>query len=260
VADGRPGDRDRVDRVALSERSLRLAGRGHHLWRHPDGLLAGLEQQQFQRAGEPAAVLKRPDSLTVELLAPGQQSFVPRACGWHGQRSKLDRGLAVHRRGGVGARVRVDADNDHRSSPWEWVVEIVGGQHSLGTVGHAHIRSHRQSPQRGGRHDGRQASSTSRQRGVGSTHRDEAYHGAARTRGTTWDELALLESAWSVSLLQGHHAGRLGERGAVRMLGRVGAQPRDPQLIARPDGRSQAARQASELSGALRTTRRFVAT
>jgi hypothetical protein len=74
LAQGRPGDRQRVDRVGLAQGTHGLAGPGQQPGRHPHHPLPGGQQVAFQPAGDLPAVLHRPPALVGPAVAcPAEQ-------------------------------------------------------------------------------------------------------------------------------------------------------------------------------------------
>jgi hypothetical protein len=127
----------RVDRVRLAARPAMPTLRRHQLRRHAHQLLTGREQLMFKPAGQPPAILERPQPLLGKAVGPGQQLDAAnrdRLLGDHAAR--VVRGDRRHR-----LLVHVHSDHDHSSR-----LQAVGGDrradrpHSR-PKGHAPIRS-----------------------------------------------------------------------------------------------------------------------
>jgi hypothetical protein len=107
-----PGDRERVDGVRLAVAAGGVAGVGHQLGRHAHDPLAGAEQVALEPARQVPAVLHGPQPLLPELLSPAQQPEMVLAGGAGRALAELTAEL-VDRDDGVGALVRIDAQDHH---------------------------------------------------------------------------------------------------------------------------------------------------
>jgi hypothetical protein len=76
LAQRRPGDRERVDRVGLATHPPGAPLGGHQLRWHPHQLFACGKQLALERPRQLPAVLKRPQPLLAEARSPGDQPVV----------------------------------------------------------------------------------------------------------------------------------------------------------------------------------------
>ena len=125
-ADRRPGDGQRVDRVALAARPRGLAGAGHQLRRDPDHRLAGASSRSSaaKRAGSPRSPTRARASSARESQQPEMTVLVAA----HRDVVELSARDLLDRRRRLRALVRVDADNDHAVS-LRCCDRTAGGQH-----------------------------------------------------------------------------------------------------------------------------------
>ena len=157
LAQRRPGDRQRVDRVALAPLAGAPAGAGHQGRRDPHDPLAAGQQPPLQPPRDVAAILDRPDPLAVaQATRPPERAF---AAGDR-RRDRLatqplaGRRVDSHQR--VRLLVRVRANHDHVLRPFvgcHWRSRITRRHTSLGGRSHAPIKSARRSTGGGGRHN-----------------------------------------------------------------------------------------------------------
>jgi hypothetical protein len=111
LPEGRPGDGQGIDRIALAGLPAGTAGTGHQLRRNPDDALAGDEQITRQTSAEVATVLQRPRPV-LEAGGPADELEVPRARRPEGLLGQLPAGPVDGHRG-MAALVRIDPDDDH---------------------------------------------------------------------------------------------------------------------------------------------------
>jgi hypothetical protein len=118
LAQRRPRDRHRVDRVRLAALPRRAARPRHQLRRHPHHPLAAREQETLERDRDVPAILQRPQPLPAQRARPAKQLLVAPTASLH-------RPLATHlarpaRKGGgaVALLVRINSDYDHSRSPF----------------------------------------------------------------------------------------------------------------------------------------------
>jgi len=111
LAQRRPSDRERVDRVRLPPHPPRPALRHRQLRRDPHQLLTQAKQQPLQPRRQKPAVLERPQPLAVERRRPADQLAA----------TNSDRPLVEHPAGlldghrGHRLLVYVHSDHDHSS-------------------------------------------------------------------------------------------------------------------------------------------------
>jgi hypothetical protein len=91
LAEGRPGDRQGVDRIGLAGLATRPAGTGHQLGWHADDALASDEEVGRQAPAEVAAVLQGERSVG-EATRPADELEVAGAGGGHGLLGQLATG------------------------------------------------------------------------------------------------------------------------------------------------------------------------
>ena len=111
---GRPSDGQSVDGVGLPPLPTAPAFPGHQPGRHPHRRLTGHEQVTFEPAGEVPTVLQGKQPLRP-LPSPSDGLQVPVGRCRHRPLRQLAAGI-VHCHQGMGALVRVDANDHHVST------------------------------------------------------------------------------------------------------------------------------------------------
>ena len=111
------GDRPRIDLVGLAGLTLATPRGAHQLRRHAHDALAGAEQRLLEAAGEPAAVLDRPDSLVRQRARPAQHAARAVLVGPDLKLRDQQPGAGVDRREHVRALVGIRPDHDHPRVP-----------------------------------------------------------------------------------------------------------------------------------------------
>src|SRR6266550_1743770 len=111
LTEGRPGDGQGVDRIGLAGLPAGPPSAGHQLRWDPDHPLAGDEEVVRQPTGEVATVLEGPGPIS-EAGGPADELEMARARRREGLLGELPAGPVDGHRG-VGALVRIDADDDH---------------------------------------------------------------------------------------------------------------------------------------------------
>jgi hypothetical protein len=81
LAQRRPRDRERVDRVRLAAAFAGAPLRRHQLRRHPDELLTGRKQLPLEPTRQPPTVLHRPETILLQSRSPTQQIVVANTGG-----------------------------------------------------------------------------------------------------------------------------------------------------------------------------------
>ena len=112
VREGRAGDRERIDRVALARLAHRATEPRHELGRHAHDRLARAEQVGLQTPREVAAVLEPPAVRPAYPRSPGAQLEVAVRCGGHRPLAELA-ALLVDRDDRVPALVQIRSQDDH---------------------------------------------------------------------------------------------------------------------------------------------------
>ena len=113
LAQGRAGDRQRIDRIRFAALTHPAASVGHQPRREPDHGLAVVKQKPFKATSDVADILDHPDTLGIQRAAPFQQ--LPEAVAPRGDRPL--RQLAAERVGrdrGMSLLVRINSDRHHQ--------------------------------------------------------------------------------------------------------------------------------------------------
>jgi hypothetical protein len=135
VAEGRPGDRERVDAVGLPKRPRAATRTGHQLRRNPNHVFAARDQRPLKAPADAAGILQRLQTIRAQAVGPTQHFLVTRSP--RGASEFVDdlAGLRPNRHRGVRLLVRVHSDNNGHSS------SLFDDQRGWSSSGQASIRA-----------------------------------------------------------------------------------------------------------------------
>ncbi len=112
-ADRDPRDGQRVDLIRLARLAPAAPSGAGQPGRDAHDPLAAGDQEPLQASGDMPAVLNRPHAGLIEGACPGQHGAQPGLACRHGPHRDPPAGELGHRRAGMRALVRIDADHDH---------------------------------------------------------------------------------------------------------------------------------------------------